>query len=208
MNDNALHLSAAGGPGEPERGKPRWPWLELWIRPRAVTRYYLNLPYSKERVLAFALISGVISGVTRPAQRALTEFSWISWPVLLLGSVIVGAIGGLLCMYLLGNLLHKAGEWLDGYGQREHVRTALVTGSCIPGILMGILWLPKLLLLGQYVFYENPLQYAASGGPRDFLSVYSAAEWIISIWALSSRRPVIFSPPQSALELMHSNMVK
>lgn len=184
MNDKALQVSASGGPEEPQGGKPRWPWLQLWIRPRAMTRYYLNRPYSEERVLAFALIAGVISVITRPTQGALTEFSWISWSGLLIGSAVVGAAGGLLGMYLFGYLLTKAGGWLDGYGESKHVRTALVAGSCIPGILTGILWLPKVVLLGKYVFYEQPLQYAASGGLSAFLVVYSAVEWIVSVWAL------------------------
>jgi Yip1-like protein len=130
------------------------PWATIWTRPRATIRRIVETDV-RYRVTVLAVLSGALVWLER---RWSNPSAASAFPMLVVISVLVGAILGVVELYLNGILLKWAGSALGGVGSYAEVRAA-IAWSRVPVIValaIGIL----AILLGT----DGPMLGAESSG--------------------------------------------
>jgi len=128
------------------------PWLEVWIRPRKVVRSFLDSSNPTRYMILIAWFAGMFSVLDRASEKSALD----NMPALALLPLVVigGFLGGLLALYLGGALFKWVGSWLGGTGTHEDMRVAVTRGYNTLSIIIGLLWIPNLLLAGGDMFTE------------------------------------------------------
>jgi len=130
------------------------PWATIWTKPRATIRRVVetNVHY---QVTFLAILSGALIWLERRWSSPSTA---AAFPMLVVMAVIVGAILGIIELYINGALLKWAGGALGGVGSYAEVRAALAWSRVpvIVAVSIGIL----AILLGT----DGPML----GGPGEF----------------------------------------
>lgn len=142
-------------------------WLSLWVKPRATIRRILETN-PQFMVIPLALLYGFVAGITwigflwsRFPNRP--EYHKTSVVVILL---IMGALFGLVSLYIGSALYRMVGGWLKGKGKFQEVKCA-VAWSFYPFIVSAI------FAILSYTFYQHP-----------FISfAFSILNLIFLIWA-------------------------
>lgn len=108
----------------------------------------------RHHVLLLAALAGVGKAMNTASMRSLGDE--ISVPVIIFSSLVVGAIGGIIGLYIWGVLLRWTGSWLGGSACSAEVRAGIAWSS-VPVIWAMLLWIPELALFGKEMFtYETP----------------------------------------------------
>lgn len=107
------------------------PWVSMWMRPRQTVRQMLNTEPTKY-VLLLAALGGVSSAMDEVTEACIGEDLPFRIGVLA-GCAIVGAIFGVVWLYVYGWATGLVGRWLDGVGTATELRTA-IAWSQIPSI--------------------------------------------------------------------------
>ncbi len=123
------------------------PWLQIWVKPRETLRKILE-DNPKRVILWLALISGLLGGfawagkmwITSPEQQEMKNYGVAA---LLL---FLGAIGGLIYLYVGGWLYQLAGAWLGGRGNYTDVKCAIGWAQ-YPAIVTSIISLFDFVIL-------------------------------------------------------------
>ncbi len=113
------------------------PWATIWTRPRATIRRIVETDV-RYQVTFLAILSGALIWLERRWSNPSTA---AAFPMLVVIAVIVGAILGIVELYINGALLKWAGAALGGVGSYAEVRAALAW-SRVPVIVafsIGIL---------------------------------------------------------------------
>ncbi len=113
------------------------PWATIWTRPRATIRRIVATDV-RYQVTFLAILSGALIWLERRWSNPSTA---AAFPMLVVIAVIVGAIVGIIELYVNGALLKWAGAALGGVGSYAEVRAALAW-SRVPVIVafsIGIL---------------------------------------------------------------------
>ncbi|MEJ8302488.1 YIP1 family protein [Saccharibacillus sacchari] len=133
----------------------RSPWLELWLHPRQVTRWFLDSDDPLKNALLLIVLSGAVGGFSTASGA-----NWgdeLSMPGLIIRAVIVGALGGLLSYYLGAHLLKWVGGWFGGEGTADDMRVVIGQISARANLMIGALLIPKLLIARSELFtLETP----------------------------------------------------
>ncbi len=117
------------------------PWITIWTSPRATIRRIVDLdPHYK--VVLLAAVSGALTGLERrwsQVPSATTPGAGI-WPLVVVWSVVGGAIVGVIGLYLNGVLLKWSGAFLGGVASYAQVRAALAWSEvpAITALAIGI----------------------------------------------------------------------
>ena len=130
------------------------PWATIWTRPRATIRRIVETDV-RYQVTMLAVLSGALVWLERRWSNPSTASAF---PMLVVIAVVVGAILGVVELYLNGMLLKWAGSALGGVASYAEVRAA-IAWSRIPVIValaIGIL----AILLGT----DGPMLGAESSG--------------------------------------------
>lgn len=135
-------------PPPPRLGSP---WLTIWIRPRATIRQVIDTNPHR-MVHPLMITGGVVEAFTRAAMRNAGDT--MSLGEIFVVYSLVGAMGGLLTLYVGGWLLRTVGLWLGGYGPVSHVRAALAW-SQVPAVWAIGLMVIELALYGDQLFTHN-----------------------------------------------------
>jgi hypothetical protein len=124
--------------------EPLNPWLHIWTRPRAVTRQILDTD-PRRLVHLIAMLAGIAQflGWNPPDLPGFT----LPLPAVIGLKIVLGALSGLLGLYLFSALVLMTGRWLGGRGRFVGVRAATAWAS-VPVIWGAMLWLPLLACLG------------------------------------------------------------
>ena len=151
------------------------PWITIWTRPRATIRQVVetNVNY---RVVFLAMLAGALSRLeSRWAQVPGTPGS-AAFPMLVVVSVVVGAIAGIIGLYINGVLLKWSGAVLGGIGTYAEVRAALAWAEVpvIVAVSIGIIS----ILIGT----GGPMMPYGGSGAESSLSV-SLLHAIFGIWS-------------------------
>jgi hypothetical protein len=114
------------------------PWVSMWTKPRETVRQQLETDPEKH-VLLLGVLIGVLGQL---GNNSIARWPEISHRVAALaGLMVVGALIGILWIYLGGWLTAVAGRMLGGLGRALECRTALAW-STIPGLWMTPLNVP------------------------------------------------------------------
>ncbi len=165
----------------PPESSKRASWRLVWIKPRQVIRQWLESSDPGKNMIAISMVAGMIEALNRASTRNAGDD--LSLPLLFIAVIAGGGIGGLIMLYLFPAILRVTGGWLGGKGSSSDLRVALVRGWFVPMILIGLLWIPELLLFGSDMFTsETP---RIDGSPLLATLFYSLLfmESLLSIWA-------------------------
>jgi hypothetical protein len=130
------------------------PWATIWTRPRATIRRIVESDV-RYQVTFLAILSGALIWLERRWSNPSTA---AAFPMLVVIAVIIGAVLGIIELYVNGALLKWAGAALGGVGSYAEVRAALAWSRVpvIVAVSIGIL----AILLGT----DGPMLGAESSG--------------------------------------------
>lgn len=151
------------------------PWITIWTRPRATIRRIVETDVHY-RVVFLAMLAGALSRLeTRWALVPGTPGS-AAFPMLVVFSVVIGAIAGIIGLYINGVLLKWSGSMLGGIATYADVRAALAWAEVpvIVAVSIGILS----ILIGT----GGPLMPFGGSGADTSLSV-SLLHAVFGIWS-------------------------
>ena len=113
------------------------PWATIWTKPRATIRRIVATDV-RYQVTFLAILSGALIWLERRWSNPSTA---AAFPMLVVIAVIVGAILGVVELYINGALLKWAGAALGGVGSYAEVRAALAWSRVpvIVAVSIGIL---------------------------------------------------------------------
>lgn len=129
------------------------PLKTVWFHPRRTMRTFLAFNSSRGMFL-IACLSGIARFLERSEENSLGEIHELS-KILLLAAAI-GPIVGLLGVYFGAALLRMSGRILGGQAASPELRTAVAWGG-LPVTACILLWIPKLLLVGDAAFKKGAL---------------------------------------------------
>lgn len=149
-------LSGRGGQAD-SRHTPSGlsPWRGVWMHPRLVTRDFIYSARPLRGALLLALIASMFGALNTASTR-----NWgddMSLPMLVLSVMVTGLISGLVTYYVVSWLFKLVGGWLGGVGSSKDMRIVVGRISGMLGIMIGLLWIPELLIAGRENFtFETP----------------------------------------------------
>ena len=113
------------------------PWATIWTRPRATIRRIVDTDV-RNQVTFIAILSGALIWLER---RWSSPSPAPAFPMLVVTAVIVGAILGVIELYINGALLKWAGSALGGVASYAEVRAALAWSRVpvIVAVAIGVL---------------------------------------------------------------------
>lgn len=151
------------------------PWITIWAMPRATVRHILDTTPGRW-VHLLAVAGGVAEGYCRAAMKDVGDQH--SLFVVLGMYFMIGAVSGLIALYVGGWSLTWAGWWLGGRGTFPQVRAALAWGQ-VPIIWALSLFVIGLLFFGNEVFASyTPTIDARPALTLSLLLIYS----VVMVW--------------------------
>lgn len=126
------------------------PWRDIWMHPRLVARDFLYSADPLRNALPLALIAGLFTALNTASTRNWGDA--MSTGGLIASVVIVGLIGGLLTYYLGAWLLKVVGGWLGGVASTREMRIISGRIQGMLSIMVGLFWIPELLIAGKENF--------------------------------------------------------
>lgn len=161
-------------------GEPLNPWISMWTRARATVRQQLETDPTKH-VLLLAIIAGMAGQLANNASAISEQISLRM--ASFAGLLMVGAISGLIWLYVGGWLIGMAGRSLGGVANAFECRTALAW-STVPAIWMA----PLNLAIGLYFIAAGPKAILGSlpdEGPIGPFAMYAAMPpWMLAIMGI------------------------
>lgn len=131
------------------------PWLSVWIHPRRVTRDFMHSSNPLRNALWLAIIAGMFNALNTASTRNLGD--QMSGAGIAMTVLITGILTGLGTYYIGAWLLKLVGGWLGGVASTRDMR--IVSGRIVGmlGIMVGLFWIPELLIAGMENFtYLTP----------------------------------------------------
>ncbi len=113
------------------------PWATIWTRPRATIRRIVETDV-RYQVTMLAVLSGALVWLERRWSNPSTA---AAFPIMVVIAVVVGAVLGVVELYLNGILLKWAGAALGGVASYAEVRAAIAWSRVpiIVAVAIGIL---------------------------------------------------------------------
>lgn len=127
------------------------PFVSMWFNPRDTVRGILQRDPTY-LVMPLAAMGGILHGLDRASGKNVGDV--LSLPAILAIVIPLGAVGGMLGLYMGGALLHFTGKWIGGTGSREDIRASVAWGT-VPALWGGLLWIPNILLTGRAMFTSD-----------------------------------------------------
>lgn len=159
---------------------PPNPWFSIWLRPRATIQQIIDSD-PRRLVLVLAAAGGIVEALNRASAKSMGDNLGI--PAIFLGAIVLGAISGILSLFIFGALIRWTGRWLGGTASHEQVRAA-IAWSLVPYLWVSLMWIPELLLFGEEMFTtEMPRMDADPSLAFAFLGLL-LVEFIGGVWAL------------------------
>ena len=154
------------------------PWLSIWRHPRATTRQILAGDPGRN-VWLLAALAGIAHGFSSAGtDNAGDEMGLM---VIVMTSVIGGAISGVLGLWLGSHVVRWTGSWIRGRATLTEVRGALAW-SGVPTIWTLPVWLLAIALFGQPLFTKAGVDLSTSGGLAIVALVIFVGLSVVAIW--------------------------
>ena len=134
--------------------QPLSPWLTIWIFPRNTIRQIVDTNPRKNVILLSGL-AGIFGFFDRAMGNNLGDIVPFIYLILLM--IILGPLLGIVAVYIGGIILNWTGSLFGGVANQLDVRAAIAWSS-LPGLLISIFNLPKLLLFRDEAFTSMTLR--------------------------------------------------
>jgi hypothetical protein len=131
------------------------PWLSIWTRPRPVIRQLVDREDPTYlRLHGLAALGGILIAMNRASQYGLgEEIPLTTLPVLI---IMLGAVLGVLLMYLNAALLSWVGRFMGGEASPQEIMTAYAWSNVPSVAALGIVVLQVVLLGGAFFWNDSP----------------------------------------------------
>jgi hypothetical protein len=154
------------------------PWFSIWTKPRATIRQILNSK-SEAYINTLAIAGGITSALDKASQKNYgDEYGLLSMFIL---AIFVGAISGLISLYIGSAIVHWTGKWIGGQGEYDEIKVSTAWAN-IPLIWGLLLWIPTWALLGRESFSRNIIAFDYSGGLPIIAILLGIIAVILGIW--------------------------
>lgn len=150
-------------------------WTSIWTKPREAVRYAIDHKSMKFAII-LALIAGIFNMLNGASSNNLGDT--MSIPSIFVLGFVLGPILGWISWWISAGLAKIVGSWLGGTGRFAELKMALAV-SYIPLILVGVLWIPDLLILGKILFVESSY---ISIGQQIWLFISGIISIVVGIW--------------------------
>jgi hypothetical protein len=155
------------------------PFLTIWTRPRATIRGIVDTDPTYQ-VIPLALASGVIQALY--AAPALPQMG-LPLPAVVAIAIVVGSIGGFLCLYAGAWLVRLSAPLVGGRAELRDVRAALAW-SMVPLLATFPFWLLRLGVFGNETIFATVLRVLANPSLALLLFASFCVELILQVWTL------------------------
>src|SRR5262245_48465612 len=171
----------AGAPHSAARGERLSPWVSIFTKPRATMRQILD-DDPRRLVHRLAMLGG-IAEMLESHIPPVPPFFTPSLGTLLVVKLFLGAIAGVVMLYISSALLLLTGRWLGGRGDFAGIRAA--TGwSSVPAIWAAILWVPMVAYLGLGALNLDPESLFGDPTGLILLVPIGIAGVVLAIWRI------------------------
>jgi hypothetical protein len=156
---------------------PANPWLSIWMKPRETIRAIVDTD-PERYIILIAMLSGIAPALNRASSNNAGDDS--SLGVMILLALVVGAISGVILLYIGGALLNWVGNALGGEAEAVETSAAIAWAS-IPIIFGMVMWVPEFALYGQDLFRSYAPRISNNPVP---LLLMGTIEMITWLWAI------------------------
>lgn len=157
------------------------PWLRVWIHPRQVTRDFMRSSDPLRGALLLALIAGVFNALNTASSRNSGDA--MSAGGLAVSVLLGGVIGGFVTYYIGAWLMKLVGGWLGGVGSTQDMRIVSGRISGMLGIMVGLFWVPELLIAGMENFTYSTPNLDASMPRTSLYLLFVLLEFVFGVWS-------------------------
>lgn len=166
----------------PEAPEDSWlsPFRTIWTSPRKTIRQIV----ATDPELHVLLLIG-LAGMSESLDRASTRFAGDKMPlgVILAVACVFGPLGGLFGMWIYSHLIRISGNWLEGRGDYEEIKSAIAWSS-VPHVTGLAIWIALILLLGHELFTkETPYLDAHPTLALVVLALF-LAQMVLALWSM------------------------
>ncbi|MGM0883928.1 MAG: YIP1 family protein [Bacillota bacterium] len=158
------------------------PWLRVWMRTRETIRHFLDSSNPTRHMIIIALLAGIVNALNQASSKGYLDDSSVG--ALIFVVIAGGIIGGLVSLYFLSIVLQWTGSWLGGTGTSAELRVAITRGINVPVIMVGILWIPELLLFGQELLTTEMPRMDESPLLTGLYYLFLGTEGILGVWSI------------------------
>ena len=167
---------------------PAWPdkpWVTIWLYPRRTIRAILDSPQPQRFVYLLSALGG-IEGFLNRASRQSAGDSTSLWSILAM-AIVLGALGGIVQLYVTAGLAGWVGRQLGGEASGEEVRPAFAWAN-VPSIANFVFLIPLIAFYGNEMFSEitpkidsNPIPLLFSVAPGIILGVWGLVILVVGV---------------------------
>lgn len=154
------------------------PLLTVWTRPRATIRAIIETD-PNYLVLPLAMATGIVQALDRAALVSAGETQPLTDIVIM--SLVIGAISGVVGLYIGAALLGWTGRALGGRAKSREVRAALAWGQA-PILARIPVWVLQIGLLGRQMFITMTPMLVANPALSLMILVTKLLELVLGIW--------------------------
>lgn len=156
------------------------PFQTIWTSPRSTVRDILAVN-PRLHVILLAGLGGVAHWLSRAESRDAGDT--ITTLGILGLAIVFGPLGGLIWLWIGSFLIRLVGKWIGGTASQAHIQTAMAWAS-VPGVCGLLLWIPRLLFIGEENFTSATPIVDASPTLTLLAVGISIVEAVLSIWGL------------------------
>lgn len=159
---------------------PLNPWISIWTQPRATMRQILDTD-PNARIWLLAAIGGVSHALSSASQSGAIETMGLG--VLIASSIVVGALVGIVGLWVGAYLVKWTGGWIGGQGSLVEVRSALAWSN-VPAAWGLILWGLTIVLFGDAAFSDAGPDFETLGGMAVLMLSIVVTALVLEIWQI------------------------
>lgn len=156
------------------------PWFSIWTKPRKTIRYILDNNMTN-MVILLAALGGISQVLSSASQKNLGDK--LELEAVILFSVVLGALMGIIALYVNSALLRLTGKWIGGEGTFKDIKIASAWAK-IPVAWGLLVWVPELLLFKNEMFTSSTPLLENNIGLSLVMILFGLIELTIAIWAI------------------------
>ncbi len=154
------------------------PWLSIWWHPRSTIRQIVDT--NPRRSVLLIMMSVGVAGVLMQGARFLNR-SGLPVPIFFLMLLGLGAVVGLIWLYLFGWLYRWVGSWLGGQAKNVEVRAAIAWAQ-VPTLAGWLLWVIVGLVSPASASWYYHYHHGSLAGPPTPVIALAIVGAIVGFW--------------------------
>lgn len=154
-------------------------WFSIWTQPRATIQTLIDTNPGHS-VIVLSILAGIYQIFDSASGNNLGDEQDL---MMIIGmALVLGAVVGLIGLYLSAFLIEWTGRWIGGQGNQPHLRTA-IAWSGIPKVFGLTIWLPALYVFGQELFASETPNISSNPMLATLLLAFITIQVICAIWS-------------------------